>query len=285
MSDHSEHRNDGGANASRGDAHPRTQGTSLPPLTEPAKPEIDPVCGMSVDPATAAASHVYKGRTYYFCCPSCLAKFQADAPRYLAKTGTGRAPEPAHSAAVYVCPMHSEVVNDRPGSCPKCGMALEPSAVALDEPSNPELADMSRRFWIGLALTLPLILWAMGGMWPHAPWHNFAAHWMSLLNYVQLVIATIVVLGCGWPFFERAWASVVNRSPNMFTLIALGVGAAYLYSAAATLVPDLFPEGFRTAEGTVDTYFETAAAIVVLVLLGQVLESVPGAKPVLPFAN
>jgi P-type Cu+ transporter len=274
MSEQFQHRNDGDpAKAGTGHAHhPRTLGTSLPLPAEPPKPEIDPVCGMSVDPATAAASHAYEGKTYYFCCPSCLAKFQADAPRYLAKTSTGGATEPARSAAVYTCPMHPEVVSDRPGSCPKCGMALEPSTVALDEPPNPELADMSRRFWIGFALSLPLILWAMGGMWPHAPWHDFAARSMSLLNYIQLVIATIVVLGCGWPFFERAWASVVNRSPNMFTLIALGVGAAYLYSAVATLAPDLFPEGFRTAEGTVDTYFETAATIVVLVLLGQVLE-------------
>ena len=287
MSEHSQQRNEGGPpKANPGGAHhPRTQGTSLPLLTEPANPEIDPVCGMSVDPATAAASHAYEGKTYYFCCPSCLTKFQADAPRYLAKTSTGGVPEPARSAAVYTCPMHPEVVSDRPGSCPKCGMALEPSTVALDEPPNPELADMSRRLWIGLAFSVPLILWAMGGMWAHAPWHDFAAHWMSVLNYIQLVIATIVVLGCGWPFFERAWASVLNRSPNMFTLIALGVGAAYLYSTAATLAPDLFPEGFRTAEGTVDTYFETAAAIVVLVLLGQVLEIRAGAKPALPFAS
>jgi Cu+-exporting ATPase len=151
-------------------------------------------------------------------------------------------------------------------------MALEPLAVADEWSDNPELADMSRRFWLALALTLPLLLWNMAGMFPGVPGHHLVAQWMSWSNWGQLVLATFVVLGCGWPFFERARASIVNRSPNMFTLIALGVGAAYLYSAAATIMPGVFPEGFRGPDGTVETYFETASTIVLLVLLGQILE-------------
>src|SRR5262249_42870354 len=152
----------------------------------------------------------------------------------------GRAPEPMPGAATYTCPMHPEVVSDHPGSCPKCGMALEPRTVTVEEGPNPELIDMSRRFWIGLLLSLPVFLIAMTAMFTGQPAS-------ALLNWVQLLLATPVVFWCGWPFFERARASVVNRSPNMFTLIALGVGAAYLYSLAATIVPWLFPEGFRMA--------------------------------------
>ena len=163
--------------------------------------------------------------------------------------------------------MHPEVRQDHPGACPKCGMALEPGAVTADEGPNPELVDMSRRFWIGAALSLPVFLIAMSDMLPGRPLHAY----IGVLNWVQLVLATPVVLWCGWPFFERAGASVVHRSPNMFTLIALGVGAAYLYSLAATVVPWAFPEGFRMG-GVVETYFDTAAVVTVLVLLGQVLE-------------
>jgi Cu+-exporting ATPase len=167
--------------------------------------------------------------------------------------------------------MHPEVRQGQPGSCPKCGMALEPEAGAApgEDAANPELADMSQRFWIGLALGLPVFLVAMADMLPGRPLHFLD---MSALNWLQLVLATPVVLWCGWPFFARAGASVVHRSPNMFTLIALGVGAAYLYSLAATVAPGLFPEGFRSAHGAVETYFDTAVAVTVLVLLGQVLE-------------
>jgi Cu+-exporting ATPase len=223
---------------------------------------------MSVEQATAKASHVHDGRTYYFCCPSCAAKFQADPARYSA----GAAPRPAApgataGAAVYTCPMHPEVRQNRPGACPKCGMALEPEAVTVEEGPNPELVDMSRRFWVGAALSLPVFLIAMSSMLPG----RLLDPYMVVLNWVQLALATPVVVWCGWPFFERAWASVVHRSPNMFTLIALGVGSAYLYSLAAAVVPSAFPKGFRM-NGGVETYFDTAAVVTVLVLLGQVLE-------------
>jgi Cu+-exporting ATPase len=168
----------------------------------------------------------------------------------------------------YTCPMHPQIVRDRPGSCPICGMALEPRTVTVEEGPNPELADMSRRFWVGVVLTLPVFLIAMADMLPGQPLHPY----MIALNWVQLVLTTPVVLWCGWPFFERAWASVLHLSPNMFSLIALGVGAAYLYSLAATATPWAFPEGFRTMGGAVEPYFDTAAVVTVLILLGQVLE-------------
>lgn len=169
----------------------------------------------------------------------------------------------------YSCPMHPEVVSDHPGNCPKCGMALEPRTVTAEEGPNPEYIDMRRRFWIGAALTVPVFVIAMSEMLPGKPLHFID---MKLLNWVQLALATPVVLWCGWPFFERAWASVIHRSPNMFTLIALGVGAAYLYSLAAAVTPWLFPKGFRTNMGAVEAYFDTAAVVTVLILLGQVLE-------------
>jgi Cu+-exporting ATPase len=169
----------------------------------------------------------------------------------------------------YTCPMHSEIVRDQPGNCPICGMALEPRTVVAEEGPSPELVDMTRRFWVGAVLSLPIFLLAMSDLLPGTPLHALD---MRSLNWVQLVLATPVVLWCGWPFFERAWASVIHRSPNMFTLIALGTGAAYLYSVAATVIPWLFPEGFRTAGGAVEVYFDTAAVITTLVLLGQVLE-------------
>jgi Cu+-exporting ATPase len=221
---------------------------------------------MTVTPERAAGHFDYKGHTYYFCAKGCLERFKADPEKYLAP----RTPAPPPVAGTtYTCPMHPEIVRDAPGACPICGMALEPVMPSLDERPNPELTDMSRRFWIAAALGLPVFLLAMGdmvlGMGLGGRLDVRSTNWLGLL------LATPVVWWAGWPFFERAWASVVNRSPNMFTLIALGVGAAYLYSAAATLAPALFPAGFQM-DGVVETYFDTAVVITVLVLLGQVLE-------------
>jgi Cu+-exporting ATPase len=225
---------------------------------------------MTVDPASAPASFEYKGQTYYFCCPSCRQRFTAEPERYLHGQAPARPPEPPSGAhAEYTCPMHPEVVTDRPGSCPKCGMALEARTVALEEGPNPELVDMSRRFWIGLAPSVILLVLSMGGMLPGAPLSQIDSR---VLNWIQLLLATPVVLWCGLPFFERAVASIIHRSPNMFTLIGLGVAASYLYSLAATIAPSLFPEGFRGHDGGIETYYETAAIITELVLLGQMLE-------------
>jgi Cu+-exporting ATPase len=241
----------------------------LTPTNEQAR---DPVCGMAVDPASARPSWEYNGRTYYFCCSSCLQKFQADPGRYLSASPSQpppSTPQPGPTKIEYVCPMDPDVVSDRPGSCPKCGMALEPRTISLEEGPNPELVDMSLRFWVGLIPSILLLLLAMSDMLPGQPLRFLD---MRMINWVQLILATPVVFWCGWPFFERAWVSVSNRSPNMFTLIALGVGAAYLYSLVATVAPEIFPDGFRMPDGAVATYFETAAVITVLVLLGQVLE-------------
>ncbi|MBM4072740.1 MAG: heavy metal translocating P-type ATPase [Planctomycetes bacterium] len=237
------------------------------PMISTAPTALDPVCGMTVAPATAAGSTVHDGQTYHFCSTHCLAKFKQDPARYLNRAAPREAcPTPPN--AVYTCPMHPEVVSDHPGACPKCGMALEPMVATADEGPNPELADMSRRFWIGVVLGFPVFIIAMAGMLPGNPLHALNP---AILNWGQLILATPVVLWCGWPFFERAWLSVVHRSPNMFTLIALGVGAAFLYSVAATLAPGWFPAGFRT-HGGVEPYFDTAVVVTVLVLLGQVLE-------------
>jgi Cu+-exporting ATPase len=238
-------------------------------VSSPSGSATDPVCGMRVDPEHAAASTVHEGKPYYFCHPNCLRKFQAEPGRYLAPpsptplptggggAGAGGIPAeaPPGTKIEYICPMDPEVVATEPGACPKCGMALEPRTVLLEEGPNPELTDMSRRFWLGLALGLPVFALEMGHMLLGRP--LIASHAVS--GWLQAVLASGVVWFCGWPFFRRAWASVVNRSPNMFTLIALGVGAAYLYSLVAVV---------RGGEA----YFESAAAIVVLVLLGQVLE-------------
>jgi Cu+-exporting ATPase len=244
---------------------------------------IDPVCGMTVDPATAhGGSAQHEGKTYYFCCNSCREKFQADPKRFLTKDNSPSAPQhvarseskalqlpTTHDSpltTLYTCPMHPEVQQDHPGSCPKCGMALEPVVATVEEGQNLELIDMSRRFWIGLFLTLPVFVLAMGGMIP--TWRPFLD---AVPGWVQMVLVTPVVFWCGWPFFVRAWNSLINLSPNMFTLIALGVGAAFFYSLAATLIPDWFPEGFQM-HGRVEPYYDTAAMVTVLVLLGQVLE-------------
>src|SRR5262245_10835023 len=201
-------------------------GKELLPIAEGTQSAAtDPVCGMTVDPAQASYSLVHDGRTYYFCCGHCLEKFRADPSRYL----NSRPPEPAQGthppAASYTCPMHPEVISDRPGTCPKCGMALEPRDAVADTGPNPELVDMSRRFWVGVVLSLPLLLISMSEMIPGNLLHDVD---MRLVNWVQLFLATPVVWWCGWPFFERAWASILHGSANMFTLIALGVGAAYL---------------------------------------------------------
>jgi len=284
---------------------------------------VDPVCGMTVDPARAAGSFEYGGTTHYFCSNGCLAKFSADPQRFLAgareptmqhapivqigglKRGGAeparrpssqsssasppasslpspsalpapsslpraeQAPPPRVSETTYTCPMHPEIVSDKPGACPKCGMALEPRTADLADAPNPELVDMTRRFWIGVALGSPVFLLSMGDMLSGGAVGRRIS--VASINWIGLVLATPVVLWCGSPFFERMWQSLANASPNMFTLIGIGVGAAYAYSAIATAAPNLFPEGFRM-HGTVDTYFDTAIVITVLVLLGQMLE-------------
>ena len=226
----------------------------------------DPVCGMEVTPRNAAGSCTYEGRQHYFCNESCLERFQANPQEFLAPPQPAPAPS-APASAFYTCPMHPEVQQRGPGACPRCGMALERATVSLQEERNPELALMSKRFWVSLLLVAPLLLVTMAAMLP-AP---HLGH-MPPLPWIELALATPVVLWGGWPFFERGWASVANRSLNMFTLVAIGTGTAYLYSLFATLAPEVFPDSFRLPSGDVPVYFEAAAAITTLVLLGQVLE-------------
>src|ERR1051325_6547770 len=191
-------------------------------------------------------------------CPKCGMALEPEAPAApLVKTE-------------YVCPMHPEIVRSEPGACPICGMALEPRTVTLEEEKNPELIEMTRRFWISIALTVPIVFFAMSEMIPSQPvQRNISPH---LINWIQLILATPVVLWCGWPFFQRGWVSIVNRSLNMFTLIAIGIGTAFVYSIAATVFPNAFPPSFRGHGGAVGVYFDAAAVITTLVLLGQVLE-------------
>src|SRR5450631_3731228 len=225
---------------------------------------IDPVCGMTVDPHAGKPRADYQGHTYYFCCAGCRGKFVTDPQKYLGK----RAPEPVIEGATYTCPMHPEIRQIGPGACPICGMALEPEIATAETGPNPELADMTRRFWIGGVLALPVVVLEMGG-------HLIGGHnWIdpTLSNYIQFAFATPVVLWAGWLFFVRGAQSLITRNLNMFTLIAMGTGVAYIYSVVATLAPDLFPENFRTHGGAVAAYFEAAAVITVLVLLGQMLE-------------
>jgi Cu+-exporting ATPase len=230
----------------------------------------DPVCGMEVDPHTAAGHAEHGGKTYYFCSPHCQAEFEADPERYVQP---GQRPEPATPAegqvVEYTCPMHPEIRQAGPGACPICGMALEPVTVAADDGPSPELRDMTRRFWVGVLLTVPVVVLEMGT-------HFFpeAFEWLSATaaTWSQLVLATPVVLWAGWPFFRRGWTSVRTLKLNMFTLIALGTGVAWLFSVVATAVPGIFPDSFRDMDGVVDVYFEAAAVITTLVLLGQVLE-------------
>ncbi|MFI5456320.1 MAG: heavy metal translocating P-type ATPase [Isosphaerales bacterium] len=245
----------------------------------------DPVCGMMVVPETAAGSVDHDGRTFYFCSRHCIERFRDDPARFL---GDG-APVPAQlvtlgavtqapaavsqarpAGTTYTCPMHPEIVSDRPGSCPICGMALEPRTLSEDAGVDPELLDMSRRFWISLVLTMPLLLISMAEMVPGLVLPGFLSG--RALVWIQLALAMPVVVWGGFPFFERGWASLVHRKLNMFTLIALGTGTAFVFSAVAALVPDFFPASFRSHHGEVAVYFEPAAVIVTLVLLGQVLE-------------
>jgi P-type Cu+ transporter len=305
----------------------------------PSSVEKDPVCGMTVDPARAKATHEHAGKTHYFCCRGCQEKFSADPARYLTpKTLVGIAPaspkpmqiapapvrsphvDAASSAAVplsrpiaknaneytcpmdpevrqdgpgdcpkcgmalepvvasapatkteYTCPMHPEIVMDAPGSCPICGMALEPRTVTAEEEKNPELVSMTRRLWISTALTIPILLIAMSNL---IPGMSPLMRWASprTWQWFEWILATPVVLWGGWPFFVRGWRSVVTRNLNMFTLIGLGVGVSYVFSVVGTIFPGIFPASFRGESGEVAVYFEAAAAITTLVLLGQVME-------------
>ena len=237
---------------------------------EPHQPDvadrvIDPVCGMTVDPHTTPHRHSERGHPYYFCSAGCRSKFAADPQKYL---GDRPAAPVVPAGAIYTCPMHPEIRQPGPGSCPICGMALEPELAITDAGPNPELVDMTRRLWIGLALALPVVALEMGG-------HLIDLHMIvrpQISNWVQLAFATPVVLWSGWPFFVRGWQSILTRNLNMFTLIALGTGVAWSYSVVGTLAPALFPAAFRGHDGAVAVYFEAAAVITVLVLLGQVLE-------------
>jgi Cu+-exporting ATPase len=222
---------------------------------------------MMVDPHTTEHRAAHDGHPYYFCSAGCRTKFIADPVKYMTPAEL-QSHEPVPEGTIYTCPMHPQIRQVGPGSCPICGMALEPAVMTADTPPNPELADFTRRFWIGLALTIPVFVLEMGG-------HLFnIGHLVApqVSNWIQLLLATPVVLWAGWPFFERGWRSIVNRSLNMFTLVAMGTGVAWTYSILATVAPDLFPPAFRAMSGAVAVYFEAAAVIVVLVLLGQLLE-------------
>jgi Cu+-exporting ATPase len=251
-----------GGTKTRGGAHAHHGG-----LDETVR---DPVCGMNVDPRTSKHRFDHHGQTLHFCSAGCRSKFAADPAKYLDKQKPQA--EASHADApegtIYTCPMHPQIRQVGPGSCPICGMALEPELASLDTAPNPELADMTRRFWIGLVLAAPAVVLEMGG-------HLVGSHGFmeaSLSNWIQLVFATPVVLWAGCPFFVRGWQSLVTRNLNMFTLIAMGTGVAYVYSVIGTIAPQTFPATFRGHGGAVAVYFEAAAVITVLVLLGQVLE-------------
>ena len=270
----------------------------------------DPVCGMEIDPRSAAGSIIHEEQMFYFCSQRCVEKFQLDPLRYSHPTQVGASPVPSKSDRVegeyacpmhpevrqtapgscikcgmalepviaataqprieYTCPMHPEIVRSEPGNCPICGMTLEPRTITADAQESAEFRDMRRRFWVGVVLTLPVLISAMSDFLPGRPLERIAP--TKLWTWFELILATPVVLWGGWPFFVRGWQSIVNRSLNMFTLIALGVGVAYFYSLVATLLPAIFPASLRDATGEVPVYFEAAAVITTLVLLGQVLE-------------
>ncbi len=227
----------------------------------------DPVCGMKVDPLKTAHRTERGGEPVYFCSAGCRSKFEADPEKY-AKPHSERPQAAVIEGAIYTCPMHPQIRQEGPGSCPICGMALEPETITADSGPNPEYADMRRRFWIGLVLALPVFVLEMGG---HLLGHAFMLPRVTS-DWIQFALATPVVLWCGWPFFQRGWASLISRNLNMFTLIAMGVGVAYAYSVVAMLAPGLFPPALRGEGGLPPVYFEAAAVITVLVLLGQVLE-------------
>ena len=230
---------------------------------------LDPVCGMTVDPVTATNHHVHDSKDYWFCGARCRERFAEDPDGWMDGSARAKLEAVAPRGGQYTCPMHPEVVNDGSASCPKCGMALEPMTFSAVAEPNHELIDFTRRFWIGVALTLPLFAMSMGDMLPSL---NFQA-WMGAgFGWTQLILTTPVVLWCGAPFFVRGWQSIGNLSPNMFTLVALGTGAAFVYSTVAGIAPGIFPDAFRGHRGGVELYFEASAAIVVLVLLGQMLE-------------
>ncbi len=225
---------------------------------------------MKVDPAKTPHRHTRGGQAYYFCSAGCRGKFVADPTKYLHGVSAEAAEKSGPEGTIYTCPMHPQVRQLGPGSCPICGMALEPVASGEETGPSPELIDMTRRFWIGAALALPTLVLEMGGHFPGLNLHHYVAPQLSA--WLQFAFASPVVLWAGWPFFVRGWASISNRSLNMFSLIALGVGAAYLFSLAATFASGLFPEGLRSSDGIIPVYYEAAAVITVLVLLGQVLE-------------
>lgn len=226
----------------------------------------DPVCGMTVDPHTTKYRKEHGGESWYFCSSHCESKFSENPNNYLGDKP--QQAEPVVAGSIYTCPMHPEVRQEGPGDCPICGMGLEPEEISLNDGPSEELRDMTRRFWVALVLAFPVFLLEMGSHIINID------HLLSPQNsnWIQLVLATPVVAWCGWPFFLRAWNSVLTRNLNMFTLIALGTGVALIYSLVATLLPQAFPNAFRQADGSVAVYFEAAAVIVVLVLLGQILE-------------
>jgi Cu+-exporting ATPase len=233
--------------------------------------ETDPVCGMTVDPSRAVATVKHEGQTYHFCGKGCAAKFVADPVKYLAKSASAQDQPQAPPAAgtQYTCPMDPQIVRDRPGACPICGMALEPMLPRVGD-TNPELDSMTRRLWIAATLTLPLLAVMVSDLLPAKPLQHLLAG--RALGWLEFAVATPVVLWAGWPFFQRGWMSIISRNLNMFTLISIGAGSAYLYSVAAVVAPQLFPASFRDSFGQLGLYFEAASVITVLVLLGQVLE-------------
>ena len=228
----------------------------------------DPVCGMDVSAPSDERKFEYEGKTYFFCSSSCLEKFKNDPEKYLGRTEKPQKAAPRRVS--YTCPMHPEVLQDRPGACPICGMALEPKVAAADEQENRELILMTRRFWVCLVLAVPVFLLAMSDFIPGRPLQKMVSP--KVLIWIEFVLAVPVVLWGAWPFYIRGWRSIISLKFNMFTLISLGIAVAFIYSVVATLAPQIFPQTLRNEKGLVSVYFEAAAVITTLVLLGQVLE-------------